>query len=44
MLLLENRVLIKGGDTHIENDLILHQLSGVKDCSRERLNISHIVY
>jgi hypothetical protein len=44
MLLFINRILIKGGDTHIEHYLIHHQLSGVKGCSRERLKISHTVY
>ena len=44
MLLFINRILIKGGDTHIEHYLIHRQLSGVKGCSRERLKISHTVY
>jgi hypothetical protein len=47
MFLLNMRIrsiLIKGGDTDIEYYLIHHQLSGVKDCSRGRLKISHTVY
>jgi len=38
------RISNKGGDTEIERNLIHHQLSGVKNCSRERLEISHTVY
>jgi hypothetical protein len=44
MFIFKNRKRIKGGDTHIEHYLIHHQLSGVKDCSRGRLEISHNVY
>jgi len=44
MVLLTKRIHIKGGDTEIERYFIHHQLSGVKDCSRERLEISHTVY
>ena len=44
MLLFRKRIHIKGGDTEIECYFIHHQLSGVKDCSRERLKISHTVY
>lgn len=44
MLLLKNRKRSKGGESQIERYLIHHQLSGVKDCSRERLKISHTVY
>ena len=44
MHLFRKRIRIKGGDTEIERYLIHHQLSGVKDCSRERLKISHTVY
>ena len=44
MHLFRNRIRIKGGDTEIERYLIHHQLSGVKDCSREGLKISHTVY
>lgn len=44
MILLINRIRIKGGDTHIEHYLIYNQLSGVKGCSRERLkNFTHCV-
>lgn len=46
MLFSKNRICFKGGDSKIEHYLysIIHQLSGVKDCSRERLTISHTVY
>jgi hypothetical protein len=44
MFSFKNRIRIKGGDTEIERYLIHHQVSGVKDCSRERLKISHTVY
>ena len=44
MLFLKNRIQIKGGDSQIEHYIFHQQLSGVKDCSRERLKISHTVY
>ena len=44
MFLFKKEKRIKGGDTQLELYLIHHQLSGVKDCSRERLKISHTVY
>lgn len=44
MLFSKNRIRIKGGDSQIEHYIFHHQLSGVKDCSRERLKISHTVY
>ena len=43
MILLKKRIHIKGGDTEIERYFIHHQLSGVKNCSHERLKISHTV-
>lgn len=44
MFFLRKKTHIKGGDTKIESYFIYHQLSGVKDCSHERLKISHTVY
>lgn len=37
-------IRVKGGVIDIEYYLIHYQLSGVKDCSRGRLKISHTVY
>lgn len=44
MFSFKNRIRIEGGETEIECYLIIYQLSGVKDCSRGRLKISHTVY
>lgn len=44
MFLINKKISVKGGENEIERYLILYQLSGVKDCSRGRLKISHTVY